>query len=284
LLCSLGVRSQSIIAGQHSASDYYASPDTVIYCNWGSTGTSIEWAIDMNNDGINDFTFIANNGGGALGGTDASVQITAASNNQIAFGAVDSCFIPTGAPCGDSGFVFANQITRVFADNDTINKAVTWNNVAQYLYFYSSFNGCYACSGTASGDSMYIIATRVLKGYDTLYGWIRVKDVFANDGDAGLTVIDYACNKKSAYGVITFDNGSSFRVFPNPCKDIVSVQLSSSVKQCELSISDLNGQEVIRQEIKSNEAQINISSLTSGVYFIKLMNDKDVEVRKIIVE
>jgi hypothetical protein len=45
-----------------------------------------------------------------------------------------------------------------------------------------------------------------------------------------------------------------------------------------------SGQEVLKQTIKNTKTQIDISSLSSGIYFVKLINDKQVEVRKIIKE
>ena len=38
----------------------------------------------------------------------------------------------------------------------------------------------------------------------------------------------------------------------------------------------------MKQQIKDNKTQINISNLESGVYYLKLITDKKVTVRKII--
>jgi hypothetical protein len=45
-----------------------------------------------------------------------------------------------------------------------------------------------------------------------------------------------------------------------------------------------SGQEVLTQTIRDTKTEIDISNFASGVYFVKLINDNQVELRKIIKE
>jgi hypothetical protein len=45
---------------------------------------------------------------------------------------------------------------------------------------------------------------------------------------------------------------------------------------------NLNGQEVMQYKITESKTQIDITSLPSGVYFVRLTNDKTVQVGKIV--
>jgi len=73
-------------------------------------------------------------------------------------------------------------------------------------------------------------------------------------------------------------------LYPNPTSNIISIEIPQNIKGCTLTISDLNGQVLIKQQIKDSRSQIDISALTSGIYFARLITDKKVEVIKIIKE
>jgi hypothetical protein len=69
-------------------------------------------------------------------------------------------------------------------------------------------------------------------------------------------------------------------VFPNPVKDVLQVQANGITGQASLNITDANGRQVYTRDILleqgSNSIPINISQLSSGMYYIRLSNDKDV--------
>lgn len=76
----------------------------------------------------------------------------------------------------------------------------------------------------------------------------------------------------------------SFTIYPSPSNNTILIETTESTNECYLSIFNINGQEVIRKPIKENKTTIDINGLTSGVYFVKLLNDKTVVVKKIIKE
>jgi beta-glucanase (GH16 family) len=73
-------------------------------------------------------------------------------------------------------------------------------------------------------------------------------------------------------------------IFPNPASTQLTIEAAQLTKESNLTILNLSGQELIRQQIKDIKTQIDISNLTSGIYFVKLITDKTVEVRKILKE
>jgi len=283
LVFSLGAKSQFIIAGQHSITDYYYdyNPDTIIGndCN----GTLVP--IDMNHDGIVDFALTCQGGCGGNGMQDDFVGITAYNNNQVAFSSTDTCYPapPSYCPWGVSTLTFS--IAKAFSDNDTIHTLDVWNNNRlsyMYLYYYSW--NCYEFNARSTSDSSFMIGTRVFANNDTLYGWIRIKNIYSDDYETHFQIQDYACNTGYLDININENKNSLLQVFPNPCKETITIRLLPSVKQCELTLSDITGQVVIRQQIADYETQIKLNSLSKGVYFMKVKDDTTVEVKKIIVE
>lgn len=72
----------------------------------------------------------------------------------------------------------------------------------------------------------------------------------------------------------------SVRVYPNPAKDILNVELPKDIKNFSLEITDLNGRLVLNKE---NETKINVSGLTNGAYLCTIKANDKTAVRKIII-
>ncbi|MEP7168776.1 MAG: T9SS type A sorting domain-containing protein [Bacteroidota bacterium] len=137
--------------------------------------------------------------------------------------------------------------------------------------------------GIQTSDGCYAIVTATfsgIAGYKTQPNW----DV------SGITY-DYwivkFCDSTSTVGVSGFGfHVSGFRLFPNPAKEsLVIIHLSSS--KTEIIIYDLFGRIVLASAMVNGQwsmvnghssITINISSLSSGIYFIKAGN----EVKKFI--
>ncbi len=79
---------------------------------------------------------------------------------------------------------------------------------------------------------------------------------------------------------------SNFSCYPIPAtnKITIEIQQQKHVNESTITICNINGEEIIKQQISltSNKSEIDISALSSGVYFVKLVTDKTVEIKKII--
>ena len=75
-----------------------------------------------------------------------------------------------------------------------------------------------------------------------------------------------------------------FNVYPNPAKGNITIELPQTTQQSTVTIYNISGVELIKQQVIANKKQLDISAWPGGVYFIKFINDKKVEVKKIIIE
>lgn len=73
-------------------------------------------------------------------------------------------------------------------------------------------------------------------------------------------------------------------IYPNPVNDILTIVTPIVTKKYMLSVYNLNGQELLNQQLHQTKTEINIGNLSKGVYIVKIVNDKLDEVRKIIKE
>lgn len=83
-------------------------------------------------------------------------------------------------------------------------------------------------------------------------------------------------------GETTIEARTETRIYPNPAFDFIYVSASENDKQ--YSISDLHGRLVAQGMIRNNNEAIEIKSLSSGIYFVKVIEGDKVSVAKIVKE
>jgi hypothetical protein len=75
---------------------------------------------------------------------------------------------------------------------------------------------------------------------------------------------------------------SKFSLYPNPATNKITIEISVNSASTQLSIMNLSGEQLITRQLTEPKTQVDIGSLPTGVYFMKLTGDKTVEVRKLI--
>ena len=94
----------------------------------------------------------------------------------------------------------------------------------------------------------------------------------------GVTLMKY----DSVFVGINEPQKSGLSLYPNPASNQVTIETSVTPTQSQLSIMNLSGQQLITSQITEPKIQIDISTLPSGVYFMRLTGERTVKVGKII--
>lgn len=76
------------------------------------------------------------------------------------------------------------------------------------------------------------------------------------------------------------NNSDSLKVYPNPIADVLTISYSENITS--VSIYTMLGQVISTKIINANEGTIDVSSLQSGTYFVKVLVDNEVKIRKVI--
>lgn len=73
----------------------------------------------------------------------------------------------------------------------------------------------------------------------------------------------------------TFENESALKVFPNPAKDVVSVQYKLDSANAQLEVYDIAGRSISTNVLSSSvgDLQFNTSSYPSGIYIVVVKQD-----------
>ena len=175
---------------------------------------------------------------------------------------------------------FANRIT---ANYDKLVVYITNNCGKTWQQMYSrvassSLNtvpGNYTSSyvpAFASDDDWRLEKINIINSYAG--GKVRFKFVFTSGGGNNIFIDDINIDGLNTTGISTLQTGSSgFKVYPNPAKDILHIELLDKVKTTSrIEIVDVLGKICFLQDIEKNKENptVNISGFKSGVYIIRI--------------
>src|SRR5690606_31976359 len=116
---------------------------------------------------------------------------------------------------------------------------------------------------------------RVMIVYDRFYEGPDPCESYWGFGE----VEDYAVTVASALKTSNFDM-SAFAAFPNPAQDMLNIEYKSIIT--EVKIYNLLGQEVFAQSVSDTNLQMNIGTLSSGSYIVKLFGENSQHSFKLI--
>ena len=97
-------------------------------------------------------------------------------------------------------------------------------------------------------------------------------------------VTDPATTTVAALDNQDFDFASYFTLYPNPAKDILNFEIKNEIGVKSVSVYNTLGQIVIAITNVDNLKNIDVSSLTTGSYFVKVYTNKGSAVSKFIKE
>jgi hypothetical protein len=231
------------------------------------------------------------------------------------YGGSDTVFVAQ-----DNSALYQEDSTVWFFNNNT-NSWLTFSNIkstpiVRLLFNYGncSYGGIVNLSSNAillngnSGSMQYIgltnncnnISNIICKPWLTCYiigNNIVVKSLSANlTGSPRYdTILVYDNYGGSTYFNVTQLANVSvteyddlfFAIYPNPTNDKIFVQLPANVKVNSFSIYSAIGEEIKRTNcIKTDDKEIvmDVSSLSKGMYFVKIKTDKNAIIKKFIKE
>jgi len=124
------------------------------------------------------------------------------------------------------------------------------------------------CSVTDTGRYTYLIQNDTLK-------FILVNDLCSSRVTSMTTI--YLI--RFLTGIQSINVLSVIKLYPNPSSDKIKIVTSS---EGHLSILNISGQQLLQQEITEPTTAIDVSNLSSGIYFVKVTGERTVQMGKFI--
>jgi len=212
--------------------------------------------IDFNNDGTAEFTF-DEQGGGTVG---------------TFFDPANINFWGTGD--FDSGHGW--DIIKALPNGNTIDNNGVFDAQAD-----AYINAFWANTGEMFPEGDSYIGVWFKLGANKHYGWMRVNSV-----SGVITLLDYAYNTtpdeainagQQVLSINDISNAIEVNYYPNPTKGVITIRSKSSIDEAKLI--DITGKTTL---LKVTNYKVNISSFSSGIYFLHIRSNKNTAIKKII--
>jgi len=132
-------------------------------------------------------------------------------------------------------------------------------------------------------------------GYNYLLSICEVQSICDYLGDSSAIIRIYynanGCNSQeevelacATISVNDLDYLNTFSIYPNPSFTQITIENTKTTPKFQISIFNLNGQEVIKQQVTEPKTVVDISTLPQGIYMVKLTSDDKVKVLKLVKE
>jgi hypothetical protein len=109
-----------------------------------------------------------------------------------------------------------------------------------------------------------------------------------------ITIISDPCIQRvtvlTTFNIMRYQSGiqslnifSAIEFYPNPASNSITISMPTTPqKNTFLTIYNINGQQIIKRQITEGQTVVDVSGLVSGVYFVRVSNDRTVQVGKMV--
>ncbi len=149
---------------------------------------------------------------------------------------------------------------KLYCNGDTIENS--------QKFTVENLNGLYMIKGSnnkfissENGSTAGLTCTRSVPGGWEFFNW----NIIANP----------------TYGIPDIPVTSTFEIFPNPAQNTLYIS-SSENRQASLIIYDLSGHALINSNFIGNQKNIDLTGISNGIYFMKIIEGNKMEIIKFI--
>jgi len=159
-------------------------------------------------------------------------------------------------------------------------------SISGQLFYYSVPSATAPCNLINANTNSMNEGGQSTVFYEDING-DNIRDLFIGNGSGGLC---YFSSTGPGVSVKEEDlNANAILLFPNPAQDKLHIRLDKiELEQCFITIHDLLGKTILKEETKRNDLEMNISELQQGVYIVELdivqKQKHSSVIRKLIVE
>lgn len=172
----------------------------------------------------------------------------------------------------DNGFFMKWDLSKVFYKAEFEVKDVDGNHLANaQITLGNDTNAANNYSFFQLEPGIYNY-TVTLAGFATVQGNVEVND-------QNLTVVVTMISNTVSLNAIP---AAVVRIFPNPASSSVSLMMDSEID--EITITDISGRIMLKQQVGAKSLQINLAEFSGGLYIVHLAAQNAITVRKLVVE
>lgn len=99
-----------------------------------------------------------------------------------------------------------------------------------------------------------------------------------------IDTVTFNFNVEQAVAIEDAQLAAQVKLYPQPTEDVLNISLPESFGSGDVQIFDLNGAEVARQDVTGVSAEVDVTPLASGMYIVRLSNDKAVVNKRVSIQ
>ncbi len=247
-----------IVAGDSTLAHYTNLIPDVNLVSYGGWLPPDSLDIDLNNDGIFDFTVFEWKVSNWIGDSWGHSRIVAYGQNTILVNSTNQI------------------IPDTLSNTDTICTNGVWKNAGFFFKYLSSFDtsaNYYNYEWMNKADRY--VGLKLVNSIDSTFGWIQIYAA----STTSVLVKNYGCGSITPYVAPLPSVSSDIIIYPNPTYDIVNINLSS-YSSYEIKLYNDVG-EIVYQNI-GNQKLVDLSGLPIGLYVLKIITLDKTFTEKII--
>nr|HPH83772.1 T9SS type A sorting domain-containing protein [Flavobacteriales bacterium] len=133
------------------------------------------------------------------------------------------------------------------------------------------------------------------------FQWYRDGVLVAGDTTAAITVFQNGeyrvvasnlagCSSTDTITVLstggqTLRQASDVKIYPNPSTGYFQLKFNSEIKSGIISVIDISGKLILEKQFNhSSTLNVDLTSLSKGIYFLKINTDNGIQIHKIIIQ
>ena len=172
------------------------------------------------------------------------------------------------------------NVNTMLRDSVSFYYKVSSENNYDFFRFYIDGTQKIKESGTTNSEWQYKKYT--LTAGEHILKWEYSKDQSQSSGEDCVRIDDVRLpHKASCVGLEEQTALTDINIYPNPTKDYVVINNLKGENQ--ITIIDLNGRMRYYQNSSSNQVEINLEGLESGIYNLNIINGNNISTKKLII-
>ncbi|MFZ4401949.1 MAG: T9SS type A sorting domain-containing protein, partial [Bacteroidales bacterium] len=203
-------------------------------------------------------------------------------NNSCGDGVVSANFPITINPLPDaaSSISSINNDSVSISENNVLYTVPVIAGATTYIWDYTGVGATFIGGNITTSDSVRINFSAIATS-----GFLTVKG--NNTCGDGVISANYPIYVSSV-GISEIEKSVNYRIYPNPTKGLICIEIDFLSEKSELIIYNLQGETIFNEMINKSKKQlimeINLNSFPKGIYFVKIKNDKFIKVKKLILQ
>lgn len=253
---------------------------------YASISSNVCWKININQDWVKSYVYW-DDFGDSEGIINSFVHFSIATNPTLHARKATVTIIGDGVPAysfiieqeGANPDVFISASSMIL-NEEVFNTAhlLVWSNVNWEVTVDADWLTVDKKQGVPGNNTFEVLTIQAIPNTSDT----EKKAVITLTGDSNLVKKVSVRQLKYGYNALKNPIVAEIRMYPNPVKDLLTIETDASIVDSHIQISDLRGISIFESNPTAHLTEVDFSQFPKGIYLLKMEMGASIVVRKII--